>query len=291
MDQKQKTDFAMEYRLKKMNPDLHTRFTNAVFAMQHILSNYKLIFPDFTDHTELHSLTVIDFCNRLIGKQMDRMDADEIYVLLMGCYFHDSGMGVSMRDYEEFSGQIDFGDYFETHDKENIRAIIRDFHNEYAGCFIRKYADFFEIPTKEHLLAIVQVARGHRKTKLSDEHEYPPHLVIPGGSVICLPYLSALIRLADEIDVTAARNPVGMYDLSTFTDMPSLFEHKKHNAIKELLITDDEFIVVADTSDEKILDAIKKTVDKMQKTLDQCREVVSFHTDFTITQERVSLRM
>ena len=91
-------DYAMEYRLKELDPGLHGRFTDAVFAMQHILSNYKLIFPEYTDHTELHTLTVIDFCNRLIGDQIDRMNADELYVLLMGCYFHDSGMGISEKD-------------------------------------------------------------------------------------------------------------------------------------------------------------------------------------------------
>ena len=93
----QEHDFALEYRLKELDPELHRRFTDSVFGLQNILSNYKLIFPEYTDHTELHSLTVIDFCNRLIGRQIERMNADEIYALLMGCYFHDTGMGISEK--------------------------------------------------------------------------------------------------------------------------------------------------------------------------------------------------
>lgn len=96
-------DFALERRLRKLDPDLHRRFTDAVFCLQHVLSNYKLIFPEYTDHTELHSLTVIHFCNQLIGDRVADLNGDEIYCLLMGCYFHDTGMGVSQKDFEEFS--------------------------------------------------------------------------------------------------------------------------------------------------------------------------------------------
>ena len=66
-----KHDYAMEKRLKELDPRLHKIFTDSVFALQFNLSNYKLIFPQFTDHTMLHSMTVIDFCNKLIGDQLD----------------------------------------------------------------------------------------------------------------------------------------------------------------------------------------------------------------------------
>ena len=124
-----KYDFALERRLKALNPDLHQRFADTVFALQHILSNYKLIFPDFTDHTELHSLNVVEFCNHIIGDQVDKLNADEIYCLLLGCYFHDTGMGVSHKDFEEFSKQINFGNYFDTHARDNYPEIVRNFHN------------------------------------------------------------------------------------------------------------------------------------------------------------------
>ena len=52
-------DYSMERRLRDLSPELHKRFTDAVFGLQHVLSNYKLIFPEYTDHTELHSLNVI----------------------------------------------------------------------------------------------------------------------------------------------------------------------------------------------------------------------------------------
>ena len=74
--------FALEFRLRALDRDLHTRFTDCVFVLQKILSNYKLLFPEYTDHSELHSLTVIEFCNILIGDRISRLNKNEIYVLL-----------------------------------------------------------------------------------------------------------------------------------------------------------------------------------------------------------------
>ena len=78
----------------------------------------------------------------------------------------------------------------------------------YSDLFIRKYAELFEFPSKAHLEAVIQISRGHRKTDLQDECIYPIELPTPDGDTICLPYLAALIRLADEIDVTANRRSV-----------------------------------------------------------------------------------
>lgn len=282
--------FALEFRLHELDGSLHKRFTDCVFVLQRILSNYKLLFPEYTDHTELHSITVIQFCNTLIGNQLERLNKNEIYVLLLGCYFHDTGMGITQKDFEAFSRSIDFGDYFEKHPNATPAEQIRDFHNEYSGMFVRKYADMFEFPSKAHLEAIIQISRGHRKTNLKDESIYPVKLPTPDGETICLPYLAALLRLADEIDVAAARNPKLLYDLESLTDDHQLLEHRRHRAVKELVVSDDAFTLMIDDSDPVILEKIKTMADKMQQTLDSCRDAVNGRTPFEITQRSVILR-
>ena len=283
-------DYALEKRLRELDKNLHLRFTDTVFALQNVLSNYKLIFPDFTDHTELHSLNVIEFCNNLIGSQINRLNADEIYCLLLGCYFHDTGMGISKTDFEEFSKQIDFGNYFDTHSRTDLPEIVRNFHNEYSGLFIKKYAKFFEFPTEAHLYAIVEISRGHRKTNLLDDEQYPSALKIPGSNnTICVKYLAALIRLADEIDVTAARNPKSIYDLNKITKEVDIVEFLKHDAVKGLEINEKEFIMKISTDDEKIAEGLNKVALKMQKTLDYSRDAVNNYTPYTITQEIVKV--
>jgi len=281
--------FSMEKRLYRLDARLHKRFTDAVFALQYNLSHYKRIFPEYTDHTNLHSMTVIDFCNRLIGDQISRLNADELYVLLVSCYLHDTGMGITMKDYEEFSEQIDFGSYFDTHSRDDLPAIIRTFHHEYSGLFIRKYADLFELPSPEHEQAVIQIARGHRKTDLLDEKEYPLDFTVPNGNIICLPYLSALVRLADEIDVAAPRNPLLLYDIDALTDEIQIVENKKVKAVQRLLVSESAFTLEVSTPEADILDQIRRLVVKMQKSLDYCRAVVTGRTPYIITQEKVLL--
>lgn len=285
-----KYDFLLERKLKEIDPGLHQRFSDTVFALQQILSNYKLIFPDFTDHTELHSLNIIEFCNNLIGEQIDKLNADEMYVLLLGCYFHDTGMGISHADFDEFSKQINFGNYFETHSRDNYPEIVRNFHHEFSGLFLRKYAKFFEFPSEEHLFAIIQISRGHRKTDLNDEKEYPINLKVPNGHTICLPYLSALVRLADEIDITASRNSKAIYDLNKIVKEIDLIEFMKHEAVRSLEITDKAFIVGIKSDDQKIIEGLNILVGKMKKTLDCCRSVVNNRTSFIITQGDVIIK-
>ena len=283
-------DYAMERRLHDLSPELHDRFTESVFGLQHILSNYLLIFPTFTDHTELHSLNVIDFCNRIIGNRIENLNADEIYTLLMGCYFHDTGMGISKKDYYDFSQKIDFGNYFDTHSREQYSDVIRDFHNEFSGLFLKKYSPLFDIPSEEHLRAIIQISRGHRKTDLNDENEYPIALKVPSGNTICFPYLSALIRLADEIDVAAGRNLSFLYDLDSLTDQKDIIEFGKHEAIKEVQVHEDKFVLVVETDDDFVLNNIKKMAGKMQKTVDECHRAVMGRTPYVITQKSIELR-
>ena len=283
-------DFALEKRLRELSPELHQRFVDTVFAMGHILSNYQLIFPDFTDHTELHTLNIIEFCNEIIGNQIDRLNADEIYAILMGCYFHDTGMGISKDDFDEFCKEIDFKDYFDTHDRDNIPEIIRNFHNEFSGLFIKKYQKFLEIPSKEHLFSIIQISRGHRKTDLNDENEYPKSLKLENGNSICLTYLAALVRLADEIDVTASRNSKAIYDISKITKEIDLIEFMKHDAVRDLIIKQDQFEMIIKTDDDDIASKLQIVANKMQKTLDYCRNAVNDKTSYTITQQRVVLK-
>ncbi len=286
----QDRSFALEFRLRELDPALHKRFTDCVFALQKILSNYKLIFPEYTDHTEMHSISVIDFCRRIIGDQLDKLNRADLYVLLLGCYFHDTGMGITKKDFEEFSCKIDFGDYFKLHPDASIADQIRDFHHVYSGLFVRKYADFFEFPSREYLEAVIQVSRGHRKTDLLDENAYPIDLVTPEGDNICVPYLAALVRLSDEIDITSARSSVLLYDLESMTDAKQIGEHLRHRAIRDLIVGEDAFTLVYDPSNLIIDEKIEQLAKKMNRALAQCREAVNGRTPFVITQREVRLR-
>ena len=287
-----KTDYLLEKSLQNSDPDLHRRYRDAVFAVQRILSKYRLMFPEYTDHSELHSMTVIDSCNRLIGvEQISKLNKDEIYILLTASYLHDTGMGISENDFEEFMEKLDEKSYFENHPNDTKADFVRDYHNELSGLFIEKYTELLDIPSPEYTFAIKQVARGHRKTDMFDEKEYPSDYRLPNGNTVCLPFLASLLRVADEIDVVATRNPLLLYDLEWLTDETEILENKKLQAVKSMKMTSDAFILEAETDENEVYVSLTEMVKKMQKTLDYCRDVVDKRTDFKLTQERVILHM
>ena len=86
-------DYGIERRLAHRAPALHRRYRDCMVTSQRMLTRYENYFPDFTDHTVLHTLSILDLCNQLIGSQMERLTAEDLYVLLMGALFQEVGMG------------------------------------------------------------------------------------------------------------------------------------------------------------------------------------------------------
>lgn len=113
---------------------------------------------------------------------------------------------------------------------------------------------------------------------------------MPNGHTICLPYLAALIRLTDEIDVTAARNPGMLYDIESISDELERYYHVLHQICEALIIEKNAFVMVVRTKDPEFKGAIKVLRDKIEVTLDLCRTVVQERTPFVITQQRVEIQ-
>ena len=284
-------EYAIEARLRQLDPDLHRRFTDTVFMLERASFKYQRLFPEYTDHSILHNITVVHFCNRLIGdEQLRQIGPNALYSLLMACCLHDVGMGISQKDYEEFCPQIRDSAFRAAHPDARVDTHVREFHQDFSGLYIRKYADFLEIPSPEHLFAVVQIARGHRRTDLFDETEYPADYRVRGEAVF-LPYFAALIRLADEVDVMASRNPVLLYDIEALTDDLQVFEYMKVRAVKDLIVTPDSFRMIAEADSDRLAEALDGLRAKMQRTLDYCREAAEKRSPFRITQQRVELSL
>ena len=283
-------NFGMEMRLRELDPALHKRFTDTVSVTGNLLFRYKRYFPEYNDHSGLHSMSVIDLCNQLIGKeQILRLNQDELYILLMSCHLHDVGMGITSKEYDEFREKIDFRDYFENHPNAPLDRIIRDFHQEFSALFIEKHAGFLELPSEAHLHAVMQVVRGHRKTDLFDRNEFPPDFALPNGRSVCLPYLAALIRLADEIDVDALRSSVLLFDVDSFESEEEVMYYYRTRACERMEITRDTIIMHVRTEDPAVKEALEKLKDKIQETLELCTRVVET-TPYILTQHRVEMK-
>ena len=278
-------DFMIERRLRDLSPELHQSVIDFTFTLQGMLDRFRPRFPEFTDHSILHSLNVLDYSNYIIGEeQINQLSPAECYVLIMACYLHDIGMGVGEKDYEAFARQIDFGNYFDTHDRSDTSSVVRAFHHEFSGCLIRKNAKLLEIPSEDLVFAIIQASRGHRKTDLFDPGEYPEMQTEYG--VIRLPYVSAVIRLADEIDVGANRNSELLFDTSTLTIKRQIEAFGTHESILRVDVTRDKIILVVKPKSPEYVPLIETLNGKIQETLDYCRRAAQERSNLRITQIR-----
>jgi hypothetical protein len=91
-------------------------------------------------------MDVLDFCNRILGEQAEELNAQECYALIMACYLHDIGMGISEKDYRSFCEQPEMSLLRAEYPEGDDVQFIRDYHEEFSGLLIRKYAEVFEIP-------------------------------------------------------------------------------------------------------------------------------------------------
>ncbi|MEG1381344.1 MAG: HD domain-containing protein [Ruthenibacterium sp.] len=280
------TDYCLERRLSMLDTELHRRYKDCVLTSQTMLTRYQSVFPEYTDHTILHTMNVTDFCNRLIDEQVYSLTADAIYVLLMGCLFHDVGMGVSLEDYKNFMLQLDNQPSSLALDED-----IRNFHNEFSALYLEKYWKLLDIPNKTYLFAIMQVAKGHRKTELMHEEDYPATYLVGNGSSVCLPYLAAVLRLADELDISDERNTVLMYDIDMIKDPISHMEFSKHKAIRSVEMDEHTITLCAQSNDPVIRSALMLIREKIEETLHYCRMVAANRSAFVITQQTVQLVM
>lgn len=281
-------DYGIERRLAQCSPELHSRYRDCVVISQRMLSRYENYFPDFTDHTVLHTLDILNLCNQLIGSQMERLTAEDLYVLMMGALFHDVGMGVSLSDFEQFRAVLGLPEPAD----DTARAwAVRDYHQELSGLYLKKYWNMLDFPNEAYARAIIQVCRGHRKTDLMDQTGYPPQFEVEPGKAVSLPYLAALLCLADELDIAAERNVSFLYDVEKMPSARDRREFRKHMAIRRVELEPEQVVVYAWTEDPEIRAGVKEVTDKLRDKLLMCRRVAAERSSFMIAQADVVLRM
>ncbi len=278
-------EYLLEKKLKEQSPALHRQMRDNVAVLNKMLESFLSWFPDFTDHSALHSMDVLEYCNLILGQQVEFLSAEECYVLIMACYLHDVGLTINRKDYEIFLKELGLESYRKDHPEMENADIIREFHHEFSGVFIRKYAGLFDFASEEQLFAIIQISRGHRRVDLFDEKEY--YDIKTKDGVIRTAFLSAVIRLADEIDIGANRNPELLFDTSRLTKQKDIDSFAVHKSIRTVDVLRDKIVIGAKSIEDRITPMIESTAEKVQKTLDYCRKVAEKRSDLRIFQKNI----
>lgn len=275
------TDFLIEERLHQVSPKLHQKYRNSVFAIDRMLNNYRHMFPLFTNHAFEHSEQVINNCNIIGGDNIKKLNGDELYILLMSASLHDVGMGISEKDFLELKHEVQGLEEFERNfPGMGVRDLTRAFHNELSACLIRKYEKVFEIPTSDHTYCIGQISKGHRKVSLSDSKEFERRFIMDNGQVVRLPYISALIRLADDLDIASDRNLFfTLADMDETWDAQNIMCRKGHEAVTRLEFSGDTIIAYCRSDEEAVQQFLKKLEEKLGNTLNIFLNIVDAYDE------------
>lgn len=284
-------DFLLEHRLKELNSEFAYRHTCCMSLFEQMLKKFLAVFPTFTDHTLLHTLSVTNISNQLLRENVRKLNASEIYIYLMACALHDIGMGVSDKDIDSFIDASGLRGYVNDHPEISKPNLIRKFHNDFSSQFVKKYWELLEIPGERYANAIAEVGRGHRKTDLMDENFYSTDYDLGDGQYANLALLAALIRLCDELDIASDRNPDLLYNTETMEGMSEkdVFEFSKHDAIHTVSFGEDSIVVIADTDKADIADGVLEAIRTVKETLEYCLSVIQERSDFYIDCKRIKL--
>ncbi len=60
--------------------------------MTPILQGFITNFPEYTDHSIVHSKTVLGYVEHLLNTEIEKLNEDEAYILIMAGFLHDIGM-------------------------------------------------------------------------------------------------------------------------------------------------------------------------------------------------------
>ena len=171
----------------------------------------------------------------------------------------------------------------QAHPDTELAEITRVFHHEFSAQFIRKYRDLFEIPSEGHLYCICQVARGHRKIDLMDPEVMERVYLLQNGAPVRLAYLSAVVRLADEMDVTSNRNLLFDYDHYQYDSAYQALCFKVHRAIRQIYPENGTLCMLYDAeAEQSVLDEVNLISEKLEQTVKECQHVMEQYTELEV---------
>ena len=185
----------------------------------------------YTLHGLDHSNSVIEILGRLVDglNPEDKLNDTEIFCLLSAAYLHDVGMLCKYPDDDAKAAQkseLKKRPY-------SVQDLIRDEHHIRSGRYIKEHRTDLKLDHIE-VECVRLIAEGHRQIKL-DSKEYDDQVI--GQKSVRVRLLSALLRLADELDITYKRAPETLFDILE-NDMPdySLLQWLKHYYTAGVLI-------------------------------------------------------
>lgn len=153
----------------------------------------------FTSHGKSHIETVEYYVDTLIGQRLQNIYPEELYILLMGALCHDLGMVSNDRPLHNVISYK----YIISDESVGTIVVPDDKYKEPIALLCLGHRDYEENGTVIHTLT--------DSCNIDNKDVEIEEVIKINHTDIHLRYLAAILRLADELDVTDIRSPHNVF--------------------------------------------------------------------------------
>jgi hypothetical protein len=239
--------------LNNRAPDFYGQLLKIERIARSLLSYTQAKFPYFTPHNFSHSLNVEENLNWLIPEKVkEKMNPPEIFFLIVAAWMHDWGMvGKPGEEPKE----------------------IREIHHIRTEKYFEEMYDKLFLTEHEGRI-IGRICKGHTKENLySKEFE---DIIFGSNFRIRRRFLAAVLRMADEFDITHNRTPEILYYSLNPTEQAEQ-EFQKHLSISGVgqLNEKHKVYISAVARDPKGARTLRMVKEKIQNELDTVKGILA----------------
>ncbi|MBP6426535.1 MAG: ATP-binding protein [Bacteroidia bacterium] len=253
----------------------HSKFITSIENCEReitpILQGFITNFPDYTDHSINHSKTVLGYSELVLSEELDKLNEDEVYILIMAGFLHDIGMCPTSKMKTRILESNEFKE-----SNKSFENYLRDIHHELSYEYITTHWEKLGIINDTYAHAVALVGMGHRVVNLLDFDQYKPEYAVKNGTeFVCLPYLASILRLSDELDITNDRTPELLYSEYLPENKVSKKEWDKHKSNYFVNFSNHTIKVTAKCTDKDIYYALLKHYGKIEEVIKYVQKVVA----------------
>ena len=239
--------------------DYSSRLENIEQIVGNIAGKTRILFPKYTNHGVDHLKNVERHANNIIPEDIkEKLSEEEVFCLLCGIWLHDIGM-------VPIDEEIDIYENKPIEERDKYRVAIRDVHHIRSENYINKNHEELGL-TKLEAKIIGKIAKSHRKINLNKIEK-----VMYNGKLLDIAALGAIVRLADECDISKNRETT----LSSEGIDDDTFEkhYSIHDFVNEVWVDHEDQTIYLSciVENEKELEPIIKRQNEIKKKLDETK--------------------
>ncbi|PKL72020.1 MAG: hypothetical protein CVV29_07770 [Methanobacteriales archaeon HGW-Methanobacteriales-2] len=246
--------------LGEQSPSKVDKFNLLKGQVKDILPKIRIIFSRYNNHDIKHAETVVDILDDILPANIkQKLNCEEIFCLLSAVWLHDIGMVPDKSEIDEF----------ENSDKER-REEIRKKHHIRSYNFVLS-EDSFNLDTDEKKI-IANICRAHRQINIKDSLD-EIHRISSSRANIRLQFLGAILRIADECDITSKRVSKH-YIEEARTNIGFSLHDKKHELIEDVYLESDELIIKASVTSQDDLEIVNESKKNIEDEIQEVQDIL-----------------